>query len=98
MTTRWINPSDCVDMDCDARRKMVITDVDGSFIGVNTTTPTTAISESEYGWDSEPVWGLGDSKIPNTMLTNSDGSRINVTKNYPYKGYCYVRLDASLLF
>ena len=28
-----INPSDCVDMPCDARKKVLITDMDGSVLG-----------------------------------------------------------------
>ena len=55
MTTRWINPADCVDMDCDARRKVLIDDTDGSFFG----TSKTMISKSEYGWNGDRVWGLG---------------------------------------
>ena len=30
----WINPSDCVDMDCDGPKKAMIVDVDGSFSGI----------------------------------------------------------------
>lgn len=56
MTTEWINPADCVDMDCDARRKVLITDLDGTFFGESM---TTAISQSEFGWDGDSVWGLG---------------------------------------
>ena len=87
MTTRWINPSDCVDMDCDARRKFLVTDADGTFLGPRA--GTMVLSRSEYGWDGAPVWGLGDFRIPKTMLTNPDGSRINVTEKYPYKGWIH---------
>ena len=64
MTTKWINPSDCVDMDCDARRKVVITDIDGTFFNQPM---TSVISRSEFGWSGgsytgDRVWGLG-SKI-----------------------------------
>lgn len=59
-TTEWINPSDCVDMDCDARRKVILTDIDGTFFGKPM---TTAISQSEYGWDNGAVWGIGKLKI-----------------------------------
>ena len=55
-TTAWINPSDCVDMDCDARRKVYVKDVDGTYLGLSN---TTLISKSEYYWDGERMWGLG---------------------------------------
>lgn len=28
-----VNPSDCVDMDCDGHKKVIITDMDGTFLG-----------------------------------------------------------------
>ena len=28
-----VNPSDCVDMECDAKKKVLIKDLDGSFLG-----------------------------------------------------------------
>lgn len=28
-----VNPSDCVDMDCDGHKKVIITDTDGTFLG-----------------------------------------------------------------
>ena len=61
-TTRWINPSDCVDMDCDARRKVVFTDIDGKIFGK---AGTSVISKSEFGWsgdgwDGDRKWGLGN--------------------------------------
>jgi len=61
MTTSWINPSDCVDMDCDARRKIIISNDDGSFFGQP---GQTIISRSEFGWSGDGytgdrVWGLG---------------------------------------
>ena len=55
-TTAWINPSDCVDMDCDARRKVYVKDVDGTYLGPSN---TTLISKSEYHWDGKRMWGLG---------------------------------------
>ena len=33
---KWINPSDCVDMDCDGPKKAMLLDTDGSFNGGNT--------------------------------------------------------------
>ncbi|XP_048575327.1 fibrocystin-L-like isoform X2 [Nematostella vectensis] len=81
-TTQWINPSDCVDMDCDARRQLLIRDLDGSFSG----RASTLISKAEYEWDGNPRFGLGDYRIPRTAQTNPDGSRIDTSVAYPQKG------------
>ena len=53
---KWINPSDCVDMDCDALRKIVIKDIDGSMFG---TAGGSVISRSEYQWGGDRSFGLG---------------------------------------
>ena len=55
-TTRWINPSDCVDMDCDARRQLLVRDLDGSLTGA---VGSSVISMAEYQWNGEPAFGLG---------------------------------------
>ena len=56
-TKTFINPSDCVDMDCDALRKVLISDVDGMFFGKK---GGTVISQSEYMWDGrDRGFGLG---------------------------------------
>lgn len=55
-TTQWINPSDCVDMDCDARRQQLVRDLDGSFTG---SVGGTVISMAEYEWDGNKRYGLG---------------------------------------
>ena len=53
---RWVNPSDCVDMDCDGRRQLLITDIDGSFTGK---AGNTIIGKAEYEWGGNPSFGLG---------------------------------------
>lgn len=53
---KWINPSDCVDMDCDALRKIVMKDIDGSFLG---NAGGSLVSRSEYQWDGDRAFGLG---------------------------------------
>nr|XP_039260770.1 fibrocystin-L-like [Styela clava] len=77
-----INPSDCVDMECDGMKKALIKDTDGSLLG----SPGSAIPQAEYEWDGDPRRGLGDYRIPKTMLTKSDGSRIPVDEIVPNKG------------
>ena len=56
---KWINPADCVDMDCDARRKLLFTDKDGTYFGK---AGTSVVPKSEFGWDdvSDRSWGLGE--------------------------------------
>ena len=54
---RWVNPSDCVDMDCDGRRQLLITDVDGSF--ADGKAGDTIIPKAEYEWGGNPSFGLG---------------------------------------
>nr|XP_047143668.1 fibrocystin-L-like isoform X2 [Hydra vulgaris] len=82
-TTRFINPSDCVDMDCDALRKALVTDLDGSFFG----SPwASMISRSEYQWDGNREFGLGNFRIPKTLLTTSNGSRLDANTLFPNKG------------
>ncbi|KAL3886657.1 hypothetical protein ACJMK2_026637 [Sinanodonta woodiana] len=70
-----INPSDCVDMDCDAKKKTIITDLDGSFFGKQ----ASIISQSEFEWDVNPVRGLGDYRIPKELLTDRvTGARLSI--------------------
>ncbi|XP_071946075.1 fibrocystin-L-like [Antedon mediterranea] len=84
------NPADCVDMSCDAMRKIMITDKDGSFVGNG---PGTIIANSGYEWDGDPRYGLGDYRIPKMALTNTDGSRISAREKFPKKGIVGVGTD-----
>ncbi|TKC41541.1 hypothetical protein EI555_014575, partial [Monodon monoceros] len=77
-----VNPSDCVDMVCDAKRKSFLRDMDGSFLGNS----GSVIPEAEYEWNGNSQFGIGDYRIPNVMLTFPNGSRIPVTEKAPYKG------------
>ncbi|XP_071828580.1 fibrocystin-L-like isoform X3 [Apostichopus japonicus] len=77
-----VNPSDCVDMDCDGMKKAMIRDLDGSMLGE----AGTVIPDSAFEWDGDPRRGLGDYRIPRTMLTNPDGSRIPADQLAPNKG------------
>ena len=79
-----INPADCVDMDCDGFKKILIRDVDGSFTG--STGLNTLISQSEFEWGGDPRRGLGDYRIPKTMLATPTGSKIDPDVLYPNKG------------
>ncbi|XP_024153621.1 PKHD1 like 1, tandem duplicate 1 isoform X2 [Oryzias melastigma] len=76
------NPADCVDMDCDAKKKTLLKDLDGSFLGA----VGSVVPQSEYEWGGDPRRGLGDYRIPKVMLTALNGSRIPVEQVAPYKG------------
>ncbi|XP_032616164.1 fibrocystin-L [Hylobates moloch] len=77
-----VNPSDCVDMVCDAKRKSFLRDIDGSFLG----NAGSVIPQAEYEWDGNSQVGIGDYRIPKAMLTFLNGSRIPVTEKAPHKG------------
>ena len=80
-----INPSDCVDMDCDGFKKILIRDQDGSFSGSSGL--HTMISKSEIGWGIRfPDRGVSDLRIPRTMVANIDGTKKNITEIFPNKG------------
>ncbi|KAM9385916.1 fibrocystin-L-like isoform 2-T2 [Pholidichthys leucotaenia] len=76
------NPSDCLDMDCDAKKKTLLRDSEGTFLG----TVGAVVPHSEYEWDGDPRRGLGDYRIPKMMLTLRNGSRIPVDQIAPHKG------------
>ncbi|KAM4688908.1 fibrocystin-L [Discoglossus pictus] len=77
-----VNPSDCVDMDCDAKKKALLKDLDGSFLG----SQGAVIPQSEYEWGGDARHGVGDYRIPKTLLTRLNGSRIPVSEVAPHKG------------
>ena len=76
-----INPSDCVDMDCDGMKKNLLTDMDGSFLG----SPGTVISQSEFAWGDQSR-GLGDFRIPSIALIDSQGHQLSPSSIYTYPG------------
>ena len=76
-----INPSDCVDMDCDGLKKNLITDEDGSFLGK----PGAVIAQSEFEWGSQQR-GLGEFRIPKEMLAYPNGSMIEPKLVYNHPG------------
>jgi len=49
--TSTINPSECIDMNCDGLKKNLLTDLDGSFLG----SPGSVISQSEWGWGNQQM-------------------------------------------
>lgn len=77
-----VNPADCVDMDCDAKKKTLLKDLDGSLLGA----VGAVVPQSEFQWGGDPRRGLGDYRIPKVLLTALNGSRIPVEKIAPGKG------------
>ncbi|XP_057684607.1 fibrocystin-L-like [Corythoichthys intestinalis] len=77
-----VNPADCVDMDCDAKKKTLLRDEDGSLLGA----VGSVVPQSEFEWDGDPRRGLGDYRIPKVLLTYPNGSRIPVEQIAPNKG------------
>lgn len=89
-----MNPSDCVDMVCDAKRKSFLKDLDGSFLGNS----GSVIPQAEYEWNGNSQLGIGDYRIPQVMLTFLNGSRIPVSEKAPYKGLLDLILLLDLKF
>lgn len=79
---RKVNPSDCVDMDCDGHKKCLVMDTDGSLFG----SPTTIVPQAEFEWDGDPRRGLGDYRIPKPILTAPGGAVLTVEQVAKYKG------------
>ena len=80
-----VNPSDCVDLDCDAQKHILIKDLDGSLLDLGA--GGTIISEAEFEWDGDPRRGLGDYRIPTVLLADpNDGTPIPVDDLFPLKG------------
>lgn len=81
-----INPSDCVDFDCDGLKKCLVEDKDGSMLG----TVGTVVPQSEFEWDGDPRRGLGDYRIPKPLLTDPSGAVKTVAEVAKYKGNIYL--------
>ena len=76
-----ISPKFCIDMDCDGMKKNLLSDLDGTFLGK----PGAVISESEWEWGSQQR-GLGDFRLPKDMLSAENGSMLNPSFVYKYRG------------
>ena len=85
-------------MTCDAQKKLLIKDLDGSFFG----TPSSYIPESEYQYNGDRKHGVGDHRIPKTMQTfPGNGSRIPIADVLSHPGewtHCVQVLSGSLLY
>ncbi|KAG9478621.1 hypothetical protein GDO78_012332 [Eleutherodactylus coqui] len=62
--------------------KTLLKDLDGSFLGkIGAVVP-----QSEYQWDGDARYGLGDYRIPKVMFTDLNGNRIPVSQVATNKG------------
>ncbi|KAL4228553.1 Fibrocystin-L [Mactra antiquata] len=77
-----VNGADCVDMDCDAFKKTIVKDTDGTFLGH----VGTVIPEAEYEWDGDPRHGVGDYRIPKELLTSPEGDRVDINDIITHRG------------
>lgn len=69
-------------MDCDGLKKMLAVDEDGSFTG----SVSTVISQSEWEWGGDPRRGLGDYRIPKTMLAYPNGTKMEMSDLFDERG------------
>lgn len=79
-----INPSDCVDMPCDAKKKALIMDTDGSLTGSGVY--STVIPDNSFQWDGDRSYGQGYYRVPKTMITDVDGNKIPFSDVMPNVG------------
>ena len=79
-----VNPSDCVDMPCDGKKKAMIYDLDGSVAADGN--PGTIIPFAEWNWDQDRRYGTGDYRLPNSLTTDTDGNKVDVSTFAPNKG------------
>ena len=82
---RFIMPGICGDFSCDAKRKAIITDKDGSFLQ---SSPGGVIPEAEWQWGGERAYGINDDRIPRLLRMDLSGKRYKVKDIAPNKGNC----------
>ena len=63
-------------------KKIIVSDLDGTFLGQK----GSVVPESEWEWDGDARRGLGDHRIPKTLLTDSSGNRIPLNEVATHKG------------
>ena len=79
-----INPSDCVDMPCDAKKKALIIDTDGSL--TQSGEASTVVPDNTFEWDGDRSYGQGYYRVPKTMTTDVDGNKIAYSDIMPNVG------------
>ena len=79
-----INPSDCVDLDCDGLKHVLVRDEDGSFL--ETASARSLVSMAELSWGENGPRGLGNFRIPTSMLATPGGGMEDADTLFPSKG------------
>ena len=79
-----INPSDCVDLDCDGLKHVLVRDEDGSFLQVGGA--RSLVSMAELSWGENGPRGLGNFRIPTVMLATPGGGMEDADTLFPGKG------------
>ena len=79
-----INPADCVDMPCDAKKKVLIIDTDGTL--TRSGSYSTVIPDNTFQWDGDKSYGQGYYRVPKTMVTDLDGNKIPYADIMPNVG------------
>lgn len=79
-----INPSDCVDMDCDGLKHVLVRDEDGSFSELDGA--RSLVSMAEIAWGENGPRGIGNFRIPRTMLATAGGRMADADVLFPGKG------------
>lgn len=69
-------------MECDGLKKVLVIDKDGGLFGQ----PSVIVPQSEWQYNLNPLYGVGDNRIPSRMLTKVDGTSINPAIQWPNKG------------
>jgi hypothetical protein len=79
-----INPSDCVDLDCDGLKHVLVRDEDGTFLEAGG--PRSLISMAELSWGDNGPRGLGNFRIPTVMLATPGGGMEDANALFPEQG------------
>ena len=82
---KLVSNEHCVDMHCDGLKKAMLVDMDGTFIDDGSGSGT-IIPDSAYEWEGNPSAGLGYYRVPKTMVTEVDGSKIEYVDKLPNQG------------
>jgi len=71
-------------MSCDGKKVAIIKDFDGSVLGA----PGAVIPDVAFAWDDpkQKPRGIGDYRIPKTLLSRNDGRRIPVNELIDHRG------------
>ena len=79
-----VNPKVCVDLTCDKHRRTLYIDEDGSITGIRGSSIT---GYTDFQYNGDKRYGLGDYRLPKAMFTRLDGSRIPYEELVPNKGH-----------